>query len=54
MPVENLAVCWWPTLLRPDFKDFESMSQVVKYLEDVVKLLIEQHLFLFHGEQIAT
>ena len=55
MDVENLAICWWPTLLRPDFTTFDEMSLVSKYLEDIVKTIIEQYGFFFFGEEeLAT
>ena len=51
MDIENLAICWWPTLLRPDFASFDEMSMVSKYLEDIVKTIIEQCGFFFFGEE---
>ena len=50
MSVDNLAVCWWPTILRPNFDSFESMNMVSKYLEEVIKIIIKQHRFLFYGQ----
>ena len=50
MSIDNLAVCWWPTILRPNFDSFESMNMVSKYLEEVIKIIIRQHRFFFYGE----
>ena len=50
MSSKNLAICWWPTLLQPEFQSFEKMTMVSKLLEEIVQTLIDQHGFFFYGE----
>lgn len=49
MGSRNLAKCWWPTLIRLQFKSYEKMVQCSQVPEDIVQTLIEQCLFFFHG-----
>ena len=48
MKSENLAICWWPTLLKFDFKDMAILQQMEPHLKNFVKLLIDNHLDLFN------
>ena len=50
MDSKNLAICWWPTILRPEFTSFETMTLASKLLEDIMATLIEQFGYLFYGE----
>ncbi|XP_005097825.1 rho GTPase-activating protein 35 isoform X2 [Aplysia californica] len=45
----NLAKCWWPTLIRLQFKTYEKMVQYSQVPEDIVQTLIEQCYFFFYG-----
>jgi len=45
----NLAKCWWPTLIRLQFKTYERLVQCSQVPEDIVCTLIEQCSFFFYG-----
>ncbi|CAL1547999.1 unnamed protein product [Lymnaea stagnalis] len=49
MNSRNLAKCWWPTLIRLQFKSYEKLIQGSQVPEDIVQNLIEQCPFFFHG-----
>ncbi|BFZ15995.1 hypothetical protein BsWGS_19034 [Bradybaena similaris] len=49
MSSRNLAKCWWPTLIRLQFKTYEKLVQGSQIPEDIVQILIEQCPFFFHG-----
>ncbi|KAI8781167.1 rho GTPase-activating protein 5 [Biomphalaria glabrata] len=49
MNSRNLAKCWWPTLIRLQFKSYEKLIQGSQVPEDIVQNLIEQCAFFFHG-----
>ncbi|XP_077978032.1 rho GTPase-activating protein 5-like isoform X2 [Glandiceps talaboti] len=50
MTCENLSVCWWPTLLHPDFNSFEALAQNMK-MRDIVELFIMYAKYFFHPEE---
>ena len=50
MSGKNLSVCFWPTLLRPNFTSFEKMALCSKQLEDIIYLLIKSYGYFFHEE----
>ncbi len=41
MDQRNLSKCWWPTLLRPHFDNFEMMAQLTPKLEEFTLLLLK-------------
>ncbi|VDP01712.1 unnamed protein product [Soboliphyme baturini] len=41
MDHRNLAKCWWPTLVRPHFENFESMAMMSQPLEELVQVLLD-------------
>ncbi len=45
----NLAKCWWPTIIRLQFKTYENLQQYSQIPEDIVQTLIEQCSFFFYG-----
>ncbi|XP_076178702.1 rho GTPase-activating protein 190 isoform X3 [Ptiloglossa arizonensis] len=51
MDSKNLAICWWPTILRIEFNDLGRFEAMRPYLEDVVQTMIDQFPFLFCGEE---
>ena len=53
MHSNNLAICFWPTLLRPEFTSFEKMTLVSKQLEEIIVCLIDEPDFYF-GNQNET
>ncbi|XP_049881633.1 rho GTPase-activating protein 190 isoform X2 [Pectinophora gossypiella] len=51
MDSKNLAICWWPTLLPVQFSDMGRFEMCRPYLEDIVQTMIDQHPFLFRGQE---
>nr|CAB3222851.1 rho GTPase-activating protein 35 [Phallusia mammillata] len=52
MSIENLAICWWPTLFRPEVDSANAMAGITKTCHrDVLHTCIEQHAFIFCGQQ---
>ncbi|XP_052745228.1 rho GTPase-activating protein 190 isoform X1 [Bicyclus anynana] len=51
MDSKNLAICWWPTLLPVHFSDMGRFEMTRPYLEDIVQTMIDQHPFLFRGQE---
>ncbi|CAH2099093.1 unnamed protein product [Euphydryas editha] len=51
MDSKNLAICWWPTLLPVQFSDMGRFEMTRPYLEDIVQTMIDQHPFLFRGQE---
>ena len=47
MDTKNLAICWWPTLLRFEFDDLIKFQTIQPHLEKTVQTMIEQYQFLF-------
>jgi hypothetical protein len=47
MSSSNLAICWWPTLFRPDITSMEKVTVISQHLETILQLLIEHHSFFF-------
>jgi len=54
MDTKNLAICWWPTLMRPEITSLDTMFLTTKPLEEVLQLLVEQFGFFFYGEEETT
>nr|XP_006821893.1 PREDICTED: rho GTPase-activating protein 5-like [Saccoglossus kowalevskii] len=50
MNCENLSVCWWPTLLHPEFNSFEAMAQNMK-MRDIIELFISKARYFFVPEE---
>ena len=53
MDSKNLAICFWPTLLRPEFSSFEKMAMVSKQLEEIIVCLLDEP-DLFFGSKNET
>ncbi|XP_050409966.1 rho GTPase-activating protein 190 isoform X3 [Patella vulgata] len=49
MDSSNLAICWWPTIMRLEFKSYENMALHTRYPVEIVMTAIEQCNFMFHG-----
>ncbi|XP_013415832.1 rho GTPase-activating protein 35-like [Lingula anatina] len=47
MTSTNLAICWWPTLLRPEFASLTDMASSAGSLQAVVQTIIDHHGFFF-------
>uniref|UniRef100_A0A803TG70 Rho GTPase-activating protein 5 n=1 Tax=Anolis carolinensis TaxID=28377 RepID=A0A803TG70_ANOCA len=51
MTADNLSICFWPTLMRPDFENREFLS-TTKILQSVIETFIQQCQFFFYGGEI--
>ncbi|KAF6717662.1 Rho GTPase-activating protein 5 [Oryzias melastigma] len=52
MTAENLSICFWPTLMRPDFENKDTLS-TTKLNQSVIETFILQSDFFFHGGEMA-
>ncbi|XP_077587154.1 rho GTPase-activating protein 5 [Stigmatopora nigra] len=52
MTADNLSICFWPTLMRPDFENKDTLS-TTKLNQAVVEAFIFQSDFFFHGGDIC-
>lgn len=48
MTADNLSICFWPTLMRPDFENRDTLS-TTKLNQAVVEAFVLQSSFFFHG-----
>ncbi|NWI58354.1 RHG05 protein, partial [Calyptomena viridis] len=46
MTADNLSICFWPTLMRPDFENKEFLS-TTKIHQSVIETFIQQCQFFF-------
>lgn len=51
MDSKNLAICWWPTLLRYEFRDMLMFDRMRPHLEDSVQFMIDDFGVLFDGDK---
>ncbi|XP_061675919.1 rho GTPase-activating protein 5 [Syngnathoides biaculeatus] len=51
MTADNLSICFWPTLMRPDFENKDTLS-TTKLNQAVVEAFIVQSDFFFHGGDV--
>ena len=49
MEPRNLAICWWPTLMRPQVTSFDKIMLISKASEEIILDLIQHHEFYFGG-----
>ena len=47
MSSQNLSICWWPTLLRPDIPSLEFMAAMSTLLSDIIQMVIDNYRFFF-------
>ncbi|KAG7251635.1 hypothetical protein CRUP_008201, partial [Coryphaenoides rupestris] len=52
MTADNLSICFWPTLMRPDFENPETLS-TTKLSQAVVEDFIRQSHYFFYGGEVA-
>ncbi|KAG5857473.1 hypothetical protein ANANG_G00019830 [Anguilla anguilla] len=52
MTADNLSICFWPTLMRPDFENKDTLS-TTKLNQSVIESFIQQCHYFFHGGEIA-
>lgn len=52
MTSENLSICFWPTLMRPDFSTMDALTATRTY-QTIIELFIQQCPFFFHNRPIS-
>ncbi|KAA0711269.1 Rho GTPase-activating protein 5 [Triplophysa tibetana] len=52
MTADNLSICFWPTLMRPDFENMDSLS-TTKLNQSVIETFIQQCQYFFYGGDIT-
>ncbi|XP_028677413.1 rho GTPase-activating protein 5 [Erpetoichthys calabaricus] len=54
MTADNLSICFWPTLMRPDFENRDTLS-TTKLNQSVIESFIQQcQYFFYNGEIVET
>ncbi|MGH0127428.1 UNVERIFIED_CONTAM: hypothetical protein FKN15_073457 [Acipenser sinensis] len=54
MTADNLSICFWPTLMRPDFENKDTLS-TTKLNQSVIESFIQQcQYFFYNGEIVET
>ncbi|KAG6928230.1 Rho GTPase activating protein 35 [Chelydra serpentina] len=51
MTSENLSICFWPTLMRPDFSTMDALTATRTY-QTIIELFIQQCPFFFYNRPI--
>lgn len=52
MTSENLSICFWPTLMRPDFTTMDALTATRTY-QTVIETFIHQCAFFFYNQPLA-
>ncbi|KAL1260463.1 hypothetical protein QQF64_008290 [Cirrhinus molitorella] len=52
MTSENLSICFWPTLMRPDFTTMDALTATRTY-QTIIETFIHQCAFFFCNEPLA-
>ncbi|XP_007437533.1 rho GTPase-activating protein 35 [Python bivittatus] len=52
MTSENLSICFWPTLMRPDFSTMDALTATRIY-QTIIELFIQQCSFFFYSRPIV-
>ena len=52
MDSKNLAICFWPTLIRPTLTTLEEMTTISTLLEGVVQTIIDHYAYIFYKEKL--
>uniref|UniRef100_A0A671ND84 Rho GTPase-activating protein 5-like n=1 Tax=Sinocyclocheilus anshuiensis TaxID=1608454 RepID=A0A671ND84_9TELE len=52
MTADNLSICFWPTLMRPDFENKDTLS-TTKLNQSVIESFIQQCQYFFYGGEIT-
>ncbi|XP_067875123.1 rho GTPase-activating protein 35 [Heterodontus francisci] len=52
MNSENLSICFWPTLMRPDFQTMDALTATRTY-QTIIELFIQQCPFFFYDRPIV-
>ncbi|XP_076843708.1 rho GTPase-activating protein 35-like [Brachyhypopomus gauderio] len=52
MTSENLSICFWPTLMRPDFTTMDALTATRTY-QTIIEMFIHQCAFFFYNQAPA-
>ncbi|KAI1895585.1 hypothetical protein AGOR_G00107750 [Albula goreensis] len=52
MTADNLSICFWPTLMRPDFENKDTLS-TTKLNQSVIESFIQQSNYFFYGGEMT-
>lgn len=52
MTSENLSICFWPTLMRPDFTTMDALTATRTY-QTIIESFIHQCSFFFYNQPLA-
>ncbi|XP_028921023.1 rho GTPase-activating protein 35 [Ornithorhynchus anatinus] len=52
MTSENLSICFWPTLMRPDFSTMDALTATRTY-QTIIELFIQQCPFFFYSRPLS-
>ncbi|XP_039623981.1 rho GTPase-activating protein 35 [Polypterus senegalus] len=52
MTSDNLSICFWPTLMRPDFTTMDALTATRTY-QTIIELFIQQCPFFFYNQPIT-
>ncbi|KAK1894282.1 Rho GTPase-activating protein 5 [Dissostichus eleginoides] len=53
MTADNLSICFWPTLMRPDFENKETLSTTKLNQAVIEAFIVQSEYFFFHGGEMA-
>uniref|UniRef100_A0A8V5GKX6 Uncharacterized protein n=1 Tax=Melopsittacus undulatus TaxID=13146 RepID=A0A8V5GKX6_MELUD len=53
MTSENLSICFWPTLMRPDFSTMDALTATRSY-QTIIDLFIQQSPFFFSSSSSSS
>ena len=51
MTSENLSICFWPTLMRPDFTTMDALTATRTY-QTIIECFIHQCAFFFYNQPL--
>ncbi|CAB1348616.1 unnamed protein product [Coregonus sp. 'balchen'] len=52
MTSENLSICFWPTLMRPDFTTMDALTATRTY-QTIIESFIHQCAFFFYNQPLS-
>ncbi|XP_062409234.1 rho GTPase-activating protein 35 [Sardina pilchardus] len=53
MTSENLSICFWPTLMRPDFTTMDALTATRTY-QTIIETFIHQCAFFFYNQPLVS
>ena len=54
MTADNLSICFWPTLMRPDFENWEFLSTTIIHQSTLETFIQQSQFFFYNGEIVET